>query len=1207
MVKKILFLSLMFLLGVGTAFGQTSLEGSVTDKETGEPILFGTVAIYKGDLLVTGTETDLDGNYILSAMDPGTYDIEVTYVGYTPQRVNNVIVKSGKVNRVNFEISQEGVLLDINVEIKDYRTPLIEQDNTTSGATVTSEKIKNLPSKSVNAIASTTAGLSSVDEGAISVRGSRTDATAYYVDGIRVLGLVPQSEIDQMQVITGGMSAKYGDVTGGLISITTKGPSSKFSGGFEAETSQYLDPYGYNLLSAYLSGPIVKRRGESLLGFRFSGQYRYQQDDSPSAVGVYRLSEDRINELEAEPTVLYGGSVIPTATFLTNEDVGDVWDARPNEESWSVNLTGKIDARLSKNIDVSLSGNYVQGENRFTPGGWSLLNWNHNPYNYSSRYRANFRFRHRLGGQGFGSSLSNEEKARRSSSAIRNAYYTVQLGYEKSQSNTEDFIHEDNLFNYGYFGAVDREWETAIEVVDINTWKGPGAQQLPNGQWIDFVGYRQVYNSFTPSETINPVLARYNDVNGQLYNDRSVVWDDLYNNVGQVYNSFAKNESHVYSFNFTVGMDFLPGGSKSGRHNIELGLTYEQRENRYWNIAPRALWQVARLYANDRHIFGVDTTDILAGMEIDTTIFGQDYTFMRYNTLVEEDSDLNFYKAVREIEGKSVHEYVNVDGLDPNDLSLDMFSASELNDNGLLYYYGYDYLGNKENTATTFNDFFGEGRKTFPVAPHVPIYGAAYIQDKFSYKDIIFRLGLRVDYYDANTSVLKDPYALYEIESAKDFYDRTGQAQPSSVADDYKVYVDGEESDGVVGFRTGDQWFLPNGTSTEGNILFAGKLVYPSYKGRFDENKVLNIKDPDFDPNTSFEDYTPQFNYMPRVAFSFPISDEAGFFAHYDITVQRPQSSTVATARDYYYFEDNIYGSVNNPFGNPDLKPERTVDYEVGFQQKLTNSSALKISTYYKELRDMIQQRIYPYIPTPVNSYHGYDNIDFGTVKGFSFTYDYRRTGNLEFQVAYTLQFANGTGSNANSSRGINDRGNLRYLIPLSYDERHRISGIIDFRYAEGKRYNGPRIAGVPLLENTGLNMLFTAVSGRPYTRTFNPTPFGGSGFLGSINGARLPWYFNIDLRIDRNIKIKNKAFVNVYFRAQNILNIKNVLGVYSVTGSPEDSGYLVSSYGQDRINDIQATGRPVESFLDMYSWRLLAPGFYSSPRRMYIGATVSF
>jgi len=1222
MVKKILFLSLMVLLGVTATFAQTSLEGKVTDKETGEPILFGTVAVYKGTSLVTGTETDLEGNYILSTIDPGTYNLEVSYVGYTATRLNGVVAKGGKVNRINFEISQEGQILD-EIVIKEYRAPLIELDQTTSGGTVTSEKIKNLPSKSVNAIASTTAGLSSVDDGAISVRGSRTDATAYYVDGIRVMGSggIPSSEIDQMQVITGGMEAKYGDVTGGLISITTKGPSSKFSGGIEAETSEFLDPYGYNLLSAYLSGPLLKRGGESLIGFRFSGQYRYLLDDGPAAGGVYRLSEEEIAKLEEEPTIPFGGSTIPSGTFLSNESIGDYIDGsdgprdgstmkyRPNENQWGLDLTGKIDAKLSRNIDISLSGNYAKNVNRFTPGGWSLMNWTNNPYNYSDRYRVNLRFRHRLGTQGAGPRPNPGDAVKSSSSLIRNAYYTLQAGYEKSWSRSEDLKHKDNLFNYGYFGSQERYWEPAIEVIDTNGYKGTPIEVGPNF-FMDYVGERQVDGEFTRNEDINGVLSKYNDINGRLYSSTLTVWDDLYTNVGQVYNSFSKNESNRYSMNFTVGFDFLPGGSRAGRHNIQLGLTYEQRENRAWSIAPRRLWEVARLYANDRHIIGVDVTNP-TGETIDSLGFA----FNVYKNLLEDPdklNDLNFYKAVREkteIWGGStvpLDEYVNIDAIDPSMLTLDMFSASELNDNGIVGYYGYDYLGNKIDSDVNFNNFFDSlSRKTFPVAPNVPIYGAAFIQDKFSFKDIIFRLGLRVDYYDANTSVLKDPYALYEIEDAGAFYERTGQAKPGSIDDDYKVYVDSGESDGLIGFRKGDQWFLPNGTSTEGKILFAGKLVYPSYKGKegTNEERILNIQDPDFKSSTSFEDYTPQFNYMPRIAFSFPISDEAGFFAHYDVTVQRPQSNTLSTARNYYYFEDNITETYNNP----NLKPEKTVDYEVGFQQKLTNSSALKVSSYYKELRDMIQSRVYPHLPAPINSYSGYDNIDFGTVKGFSFTYDYRRTGNLEFQVAYTLQFANGTGSDANSSRGINSRGNLRYLIPLNYDERHRLSTVIDYRYAGGKRYNGPRIMGYGIFENAGLNMLITAVSGRPYTRRFNPSPFGGSGYVGSINGSRLPWFFNVDLRADKNFNIQNKAFVNVYFRVTNLLNIKNVLGVYPVTGSPEDSGYLVSHFGQDRLNDIEATGRPVENFLDMYSWRAHAPGFYSNPRRMYIGATVSF
>ncbi|MDV7395730.1 hypothetical protein RZS08_30350, partial [Arthrospira platensis SPKY1] len=104
-----------------------------------------------------------------------------------------------------------------------------------------------------------------------------------------------------------------------------------------------------------------------------------------------------------------------------------------------------------------------------------------------------------------------------------------------------------------------------------------------------------------------------------------------------------------------------------------------------------------------------------------------------------------------------------------------------------------------------------------------------------------------------------------------DFFDQFPQYnRPESVEDDYKVYVASEESTAVIGYRKGDEWFLPNGTSTSGAQIFKGGLVYPYYKERVDS--IRNIQSRSFDPNISFEDYKPQINFMPRVAFSFPIS-----------------------------------------------------------------------------------------------------------------------------------------------------------------------------------------------------------------------------------------------------------------------------------------------------------------------------------------------
>ena len=70
----------------------------------------------------------------------------------------------------------------------------------------------------------------------------------------------------------------------------------------------------------------------------------------------------------------------------------------------------------------------------------------------------------------------------------------------------------------------------------------------------------------------------------------------------------------------------------------------------------------------------------------------------------------------------------------------------------------------------------------------------------------------------------------------------------------------------------------------------------------------------------------------------------------------------------------------------------------------------------------------------------------------------------------------------------------------------------------------------------------------------------------------------------------------------ENVFNIKNVIGVYGYTGDPDDDGFLLSTYGQDRINKIAAQGLPVDLFTEMYSRYLENSGNYSRPRRIYFG-----
>ena len=308
--------------------------------------------------------------------------------------------------------------------------------------------------------------------------------------------------------------------------------------------------------------------------------------------------------------------------------------------------------------------------------------------------------------------------------------------------------------------------------------------------------------------------------------------------------------------------------------------------------------------------------------------------------------------------------------------------------------------------------------------------------------------------------------------------------------------------------------------------------------------------------------------------------------------------------------------SRNVIINNPDLKPERTIDYELGFQQVLSRTSSLKISAFYKEQRDQVQLvNVYKAYPA---TYRSFGVRDFGTVKGVTIAYDLRRTGNVRMTAAYTLQFANGTGSDATSALGLVNSGepNLRTIFPYSYDQRHGFSIVLDYRYGGGKDYNGPKIGEFGVLENTGLNLVTNIGSGTPYSGLKNPvgdallTP-GSSPLDGTLNGSRKPWTYRMDLQLDRNFNMefgkdedkKKVAYLNVYCRVTNIFNLINTLNVYRATGNPDDDGYLAAAQYQTSIqNQLDE-----QSFRDYYLLKVQNPFNFGIPRTIRIGVKFDF
>ncbi len=185
-MKKIILLSLTLLCTtVWAQSNKTSIAGKISDSSSDEELIAANVAIYKGEILVDGTVTDFEGNYSL-LLDPGTYDLVASYVGFAAKRVNGIVVRAGRENKLDVKLEVGGINLE-EIAVVDYKIPIIEQDNTTQGRIVTSEDIRKFASKNVQSIAAASAGVSQSSQGdGCTVRGSRSNATDVYVDGIRV-------------------------------------------------------------------------------------------------------------------------------------------------------------------------------------------------------------------------------------------------------------------------------------------------------------------------------------------------------------------------------------------------------------------------------------------------------------------------------------------------------------------------------------------------------------------------------------------------------------------------------------------------------------------------------------------------------------------------------------------------------------------------------------------------------------------------------------------------------------------------------------------------------------------------------------------------------------------------------------------------------------------------------------------------------------
>ena len=1252
---KLILVSLLFLSSY--SFSQSGLgtvKGLVKDEVSGEPLPISKVLLMQNGTIKGAANTDFDGKFQINGVLPGVYDVEVrNQDGYQPGVTTGVNISPDKITFLdNLVLSKPKSVLDIaEIKVTAYKIPLIDKDGGASGATIGREDIARLPVRSAAGVASSVGGVNTNEgSGAISVRGSRQDGTYFYIDGIKVRGSanLPKSALEEVSVITGGVPANYGDVTGGIISVTTRGPSSIYFGSMEVVSSGVyingadpdgydgkvlgLDQFGYNLVEGMLSGPLWMQRDSTgkktkpRLGFLVSANYTDQLDGRPLAGGGYRIKKDVRDELLSNPLrpTSSGFGTFHNALFLRQDDFEKVpW--RMNARNTTISAQGKIDVNTGPTVNVQFGGslNYSRGNN-YSYGG-SLLNFQNFGFSESLDYRVYGKLSQRF---------NNEREG--SSSKIRSAMYNIMVDYSKSKSDTYDPKHMYNIFNYGHVGK-------------FTTTRRPSYAFNPNTQTYVHDGFKDVEVAFEASETnaaLAAITTQYYDIydgsplghyenlfqiqqgNALRNGDSPQSVYGIWSNIGSPYNYFGKSENDQFR---VTGA----GSLNIGDHNISLGFEFEQRIDRGWGSGtttgggtngPIGIWSIARQLAN----FHIRELDLNSGVVSDSGSF-KAITYDRLNSGSAFQDGSGLYGGQEFDDNQSFFDYnlrgklglnpagddfVDIDQYDPNLYSFDMFSPDELlnGGNSFVSYYGYDHTGKKVSGATDINSYFEDydenGNFKRFVGSFQPVYIAGYIMDKFAFKDIVFNVGVRVDVFDANQPVLKDPYLFFNARTVKEakalklndpsLY--SWVVIPESMGDDYVVYVnDVNNPNSINGFRSEANWFNASGTTIEDPKVIKGAAGIAPW--------LLNPQQETPD-RSAFEDYKAQVNIMPRIAFSFPISEEASFFAHYDVLTKRPTSGFRFDPFDYQFIQ-----SRSAIIDNANLKPETTVDYELGFQQVLSRTSSIKISAFYREQRNNVQLiNVFEAYPA---TYKTYGNRDFGTVKGMTISYDLRQTGNIRMTANYTLQFADGTGSDATSMGALINAGipNLRNIFPYSFDQRHAFAVTFDYRYGEGGDYNGPKIGDFNIFENTGLNIFTNIYSGSPYSAQTFITDEGignlNAGISGTLNGSRLPWSYRMDLQLDRTINIemggkndkKKVTFLNIYIRATNLLNQFNQLSVYRATGNWDDDGYLAAAASQTSIQN----QTDEQSFRDYYTMKVQNAFNISSPRTIRLGIKFDF
>jgi uncharacterized DUF497 family protein len=330
-----------------------------------------------------------------------------------------------------------------------------------------------------------------------------------------------------------------------------------------------------------------------------------------------------------------------------------------------------------------------------------------------------------------------------------------------------------------------------------------------------------------------------------------------------------------------------------------------------------------------------------------------------------------------------------------------------------------------------------------------------------------------------------------------------------------------------------------------------------------------------------FDKASAKSQLSPRLGVSFPISEGGVVHFSYGWFFQIPNFELLYRNPE---FRLGTSGSgLIGLIGNADLKPQKTINGEIGLKQALSASTSVEVTAYFRDINDLAGTATDPILVRGTSARYGkFVNSDFGFIRGIILRFDQRIGDNLSVNLDYTYQVAKGNASDPaavyNAAAAKQERE--QQIVPLDWDQLHTAN----VRMTYDDRDND---WGMSIISSFGSGLPYTPQQTTQQTGVILPTTI-------QLNSQAKPTTWDVDLTAYKSFNLRD-AEVQVFTKIDNLFDRQNEYGVFGDTGR--------ASYSlQKNVDEASFQGDP--AFLDRWYTR---PEFYAEPRRVTLGISYRF